>query len=203
MRDGHVVTLVDMGGVFFSYSFDAAIRRWAELARCPAEDLRGRFGIDEPFDHFERGEVSTAEFLRHLRDVLRVDLGPDQLLDGWNSIYGEVNQPLVDRLRRAGDTRLVGVSNTNEAHARVWTTRYAEHLEVFDAVYCSHELGCTKPTRTFFEMVAARCGVPLTALRVLDDQPAVVTEARAMGLTARLYRSVADLDDLLLTGDGR
>jgi FMN phosphatase YigB (HAD superfamily) len=186
--------LVDLGGVFFDYDFGRAIEHWAAAADTDPRLLKQRFTIDAPFDAFERGEISPADYLTHLRTVLQVNLTDDQFAAGWSSIYGSVNHVLVALLRRLDPQVLVpvGVSNTNVLHAARWRQLYRDELTVFGQVYCSHDLRITKPEPAFFDRIAAAHRLPRSALVVLDDQPAVITAATALGMPAHLYRTPAD-----------
>ncbi|WP_217230784.1 hypothetical protein [Streptomyces anulatus] len=188
------VLLLDMGGVFFTYSFLSALDAWAQASGQEAEELRERWEIDAPFDAFERGEIAPAAYLDHLRHLLALDLSDHQLAAGWNAIYGHAN---TDLLKLLGTTevrdrfhRIVGVSNTNTLHADFWRQLYAEHLPVLDTVHCSHEMGVTKPTPEFFDRVATFHGVPREHLVLIDDIPEVVHSARALGMAAHRYQGV-------------
>lgn len=191
------VLMIDMGGVFFSYSFTKALSAWAEAAGADPEALERRWVIDEPFDAFERGEITAGAYLEHLRRLLGLQLGDDQLSAGWNAIYGHVDIDLVDLLAepevRGRFGRIVGVSNTNVLHAGFWRELYRDQLPVFETVYCSHEIGATKPTAGFLDHVAADCGVHRTDLVLVDDIPIVIDAARDLGVAAHPYRDAGEL----------
>ncbi|MYR56852.1 hypothetical protein GTY54_11630 [Streptomyces sp. SID625] len=195
---GQLVLCVDMGGVFFTYSFLSALAAWADAAHVDAGRLRERWQIDEPFDAFERGEITPADYLGHLRQRLGLHrLSDEEITAGWNAIYGTVDTGLVQLLGRA-DVRarfhhIVGVSNTNTLHAGFWRELYREELPVLDTVHCSHEIGATKPNSAFFDHVAAEHGVARTQLVLVDDIAEVTTAAAGLGLRAHHYRGAADL----------
>ncbi|MGW7292846.1 hypothetical protein ACWGIB_10725 [Streptomyces xiamenensis] len=197
-ESGPPVLCVDMGGVFFAYSFRSALAAWAKAADADARALSDRWRIDGPFDAFERGEITPAAYLDHLRRLLGLDgLSDEQIAVGWNAIYGAADTDLVQLLGRsdvrARFHRIVGVSNTNTLHADFWRQLYREQLPVLDAVHCSHEIGATKPHPAFFDHIAADHGVPRTSLVLVDDIAEVVEAARELGLRAHHYRDAADL----------
>lgn len=191
--------LVDLGGVFFDYDFGQAITAWAEAAGLDPRQLQERFRIDGPFEAFERGEITPPAYLAHLRALLDVDLTDTTLAAGWNSIWGPVNHELVRLLRRLDRSVLlpVGASNTNLLHASRWRQLYRDDLTVLAELYCSHELGVTKPDPDFIDHIAGVHGVPRSALVLLDDQPAIVAAATAMGIRAHRYRTTVDAADYL------
>ncbi|MFJ6140769.1 hypothetical protein [Kitasatospora sp. NPDC092286] len=193
----HRILLVDMGGVFFSYSFKDAINAWAAAAGQDPEQLRQRWMIDAPFDAFERGEIKPAAYLEHLRHLLAVDLSDEQLVRGWNSIYGSVDQDLLallaDPAVRSRFGAVVGVSNTNVLHAVFWRWLFREYLPVLDTVHCSHEIGATKPSAEFFDHVATAHRAGREDLVLVDDIASVTTDAAALGLRTHTYQGAAAL----------
>ncbi|MEU5240950.1 hypothetical protein ACH4UR_24800 [Streptomyces lydicus] len=198
------VLCLDMGGVFFRYSFLSALAAWADASGTDADRLRKRWQIDGPFDAFERGEIAPADYLSHLRHLLGLHrLSDEQISAGWNSIYGTVNTDLVQLLGRAEVRtrfhRVVGVSNTNTLHADFWRELYREQLPVLDGVHCSHEIGATKPNPAFFDHVAAEHGVARSRLVLVDDIAEVTTAATGLGLRAHHYQGAVDLAAFLNT----
>lgn len=199
------VLLVDMGGVFFSYSFLKALDAWADAAGQDPKQLRERWLIDAPFDAFERGEIEPAVYLEHLRRLLAVDLSDEQLEAGWNSIYGTTD-PLLLALLAAPAVRgrfdaVVGVSNTNVLHAAFWRRLFREELPVLDTVHCSHEIGATKPGAAFFDHVAAAHHTTREHLVLVDDIALVTDAATELGIRAHTYQDPAALASYLITLD--
>ncbi|MFI0742330.1 HAD family hydrolase [Streptomyces sp. NPDC021100] len=187
------VVAVDLGGVTFDYDFHRAINHWARSASADPATLVQRFRIDAPFDLFERGRITPDGYFAHLRALLGVELSDEKLAEGWNSIYGTAHHDLIAVLRGLNRERLlpVAMSNTNTVHAGRWRELYRDQLEVFAAVHCSYEMGTAKPEAAFFAAIARAHQVPLDRLVVLDDQPAVITAARALGLPSHHYRTAA------------
>jgi putative hydrolase of the HAD superfamily len=196
------VLLIDMGGVFFSYSFWQALAYWAGATGQDLRALRARWRIDPPFDAFERGEITPVGYLEHLRRRLGLDLDDDRMTAGWNAIYGEADAELVTLLASEqvrARFQLAGVSNTNVLHAACWRQLFGEQLKILDAVWCSHEIGATKPTPGFFERVAAGHGTSPDRLVLVDDIPEVTDAARALGLRAHRYQGASGLAAYLAT----
>lgn len=193
--------LIDMGGVFFDYAFDRALAHWAAAAGTDAARLSGAWRIDAPFDAFERGEITGADYLAHLRRRLKLELNDQQMTDGWNAIYGPVNRDLVNLLAtpalRGRFCAVLGVSNTNALHATAWRQLYRKDLPVLDDTVCSHEIGTTKPRPEFFERIAADHQVPLTDMVLVDDIPTVTKDAAALGLRTHTYTGTENLTRFL------
>ncbi|MER6913838.1 hypothetical protein ABT354_19385 [Streptomyces sp. NPDC000594] len=197
------VLMIDMGGVFFSYSFIRALEHWARLAGDDPQRLLTAWEIDGPFDAFERGEITPPAYLDHLRHRLGLTLTDRDMTDGWNAIYQGVDTRLTALLSSSlvRDTfrAVVGVSNTNALHAPFWRDLYREDLTVLDAVICSHEIGTTKPRVAFFDHVAHLHHIPRSSLVLADDIASVTTDAGRLGIASHHYTGADQLAAFLTT----
>jgi glucose-1-phosphatase len=171
--DSRRIVLCDLGGVVVEVSFDLAITSWATASECDRAELRGRFRIDDEFEAFEAGRLTTEDYFDHLRACLEVDLSDTVLVSGWNAIYLGLKADVLDIVKelRDGDVRVVGVTNTNPVHLAHWFPWYNEEFPVFDALYISTELQCRKPEPQFFEIVLQAEGV------VADDRVVFVDDS--------------------------
>ena len=125
-----------------------------------------------------------------LRQVLRAWPGAavevEDLLFMWEqAVVDEEALLLVDEVRASGVTCALA-TNQHDAR-RAWmrdTLRLDAH---FDAVYYSCELGAVKPEPAFFGHVLADLGLGAAQAGFVDDSPANVEGARAVGLRAVLH----------------
>ena len=53
------VLLCDLGGVLVEFSFDLAIEYWASASGGDRDALRQSFCVDQEFEAFEAGRIST------------------------------------------------------------------------------------------------------------------------------------------------
>lgn len=72
-----------------------------------------------------------------------------------------------------------------------------EHLELFDPVLISAELGMNKPDRRIYEHAIAVAGCPAEQVVFIDDSPENVEGASACGITALVYPGVDALRETL------
>jgi len=149
------VLLCDLGGVLVEFSFDLAIENWACASGRDSSALRRAFRVDDQFEAFEAGRITTEGYFDHLRASLDLDLPDADMASGWNAIYLGVNQDVLDLLQelRAAGVRVVGVTNTNPVHLAHWFPWYQSDFPVFDELYISTQLQCRKPERRFFDVV--------------------------------------------------
>jgi len=186
--------LFDLGGVIMGIDLDRCFASWGADAGVPLAILRERHRYDEMHERHERGEASDAEFFASRARMLGIELAEERWLAGWNEIFTEEITAvvrLVDRVRHR--VPVYAFSNTNAAHMRVWSQRFAPALEHFREVFVSHELGARKPERAAFEAVARRIGVEPGRILFFDDSQANVEGARIAGLQAVWVRSPQDV----------
>jgi putative hydrolase of the HAD superfamily len=136
---------------------------------------------------YEAGEVNRAEFLASLRETLGGGLSDAVLSAAWQEIF-EPNEPmweLVEKLH--GRYPLYLLSNTNCLHHDYLLREYPVFGNFTDGVF-SYRAGMMKPERGIFELAIRQFGVNPAAAVYLDDLPANVEAARAVGLRAFVYR---------------
>ena len=190
--------LFDLGGVVMSLDWERAFARWAADSGVCAERLRARYRFDAPYERHERGEIDESEYYASLRASLGIELADDAWAAGWGAIFGDEITPTVRLVEAVKDrVPVYAFSNSNVAHQRVWSRKFAHALGNFREVFVSSSLGVRKPERAAFEKVAKEIGVPLAEVLFFDDTLENVEGARAAGLQAVHVRSPQDIRDAL------
>jgi putative hydrolase of the HAD superfamily len=154
---------------------------------------------------FQQCLVGRADLKRELAPYLAAWGWPgsvDEFLAAWFAHEHVINEPLVARIRQLRADGVACYIATNQERYR---TDYIREQMGFgkacDGVFSSAELGCAKHDTAFFARLLSRLRVR-TVLRDLrqcdalfwDDSAANVAVARAAGLRAEQYTSVADFD---------
>ncbi len=111
---------------------------------------------------------------------LRADFFSEDILDGELLAY-------VDRLRAAG-LHLGLLSNASDVARRIFEEKY-DLLRHFDSVTISAEEGIMKPDPRIFQLALARAGAQPHEAVFVDDFPANVEGARAVGMHAVHFRT--------------
>lgn len=189
--------ICDLGGVVVRIDPDRVRNSWAALSDVPDAHALAPYP-DATYEGFERGDISEADYLAHVRRTLQYRGTDEQLLAGFNDLYLDVDHAVITELwnlRRQG-VLVIALTNTNPAHHRVWSRRFADELKVFDRVHCSHELGARKPERAAFEQVLAAHAMEGPQAVFIDDVPSYVEAAAALGMHGIAYRTAS-----ALTGD--
>lgn len=190
--------LFDLGGVVLDVDFDGALRHWARHSRLPLARLRELFHFDDPYQRHETGRLEAGGYFAHLRELLALECGEDEVRAGFNAIFpGEIEATaqLLDAVRER--VPCYAISNTNAVHIAAIEESFPRLLPRFSRVFTSHEIGHRKPHPQCFAHVLSEIGVPAPEVLLFDDLEPNVEGARALGLQAVLVRSPADVRDAL------
>jgi putative hydrolase of the HAD superfamily len=183
----------DFGNVIGLFDYDLTLERLRCHTDLSPDEIRAAVDATDLEDAYESGRVSTAEFLRRVRELCRLRCSEEIVSAAWCEIFrpNEEVCALVPRLRP--HYRLLLGSNTNELHAGHFRCQFAETLAHFDALVLSHEVGARKPRPEFFHHCQRLAGCGPEGCLFIDDLPANVEGARACGWHGIVYRDVADL----------
>lgn len=185
--------LFDLGKVLIDFDLERALESFAPRSRYKREDLKRILLEDDGKYRFERGEMATGDFHRHLCDVGRLDMQIEEFCRAWSAIFLPgliVSEDLLARLKRRYP--LILVSNTNEAHVDFIQERY-NVLNYFDHKVFSHVVRAMKPDPKIFQAAIAAAGFPPESLFFTDDIAENVEGARRLGIQARQFVSEARL----------
>lgn len=184
-------TLVfDMGGVVFALDFPQAVRRFQEIGVADAPKYLNPYHQAGLFGELERGQISTEEFRERLSDLCGKPLTLEQCRYAWKGFIGSVpTAPLktILTLRSAGYRTLL-LSNTN-AFITEWgrSTEFDGQghsmYHYLDELYFSCECGIMKPDPAIFRFMLEQERLSASECVFIDDSPANVAAARALGFT--------------------
>lgn len=179
------MVVFDLGNVVFRTDDMATFREWSAITGIPDVNLVDHLREHARWREFEKGEMTTLEFFRHINQLLDFDLTMEQFTRGWNSIYREVYSEVERSLESmVPGVMKVALSNTNSLHSEAWKPMYAATMTLFDSVYLSHEMGMRKPDPRCFEVVLKNCQASASRALFFDDRAEHIESARALGMTA-------------------
>jgi len=190
--------IFDLGGVVIEINFDRALAYWADDAGKNFEDLKSKFSFDHFYECHERGEIDAAAYFNALRNSLSINLSDEQFEAGWNSIYvGRI--PGIHGLLKQVSRKLpiYAFTNSNRAHQNVWSKKYSNVLDLFQAVFVSSEIGLRKPETAAFFSVADAIGIAPERIAFFDDSIENVRGAANAGMNAVHVRSITDVKERL------
>ena len=190
--------LFDLGGVVMALDWERAFARWAADSGETAAVLRSRYRFDAPYERHERGEIDEHEYYASLRASLGIDLSDEAWAAGWGEIFTDEITPTVRLIEVVKDrVPVYAFSNSNDAHHRVWSCKFARALTNFRKVFISSTLGARKPERAAFDAIARDIGAQPGEILFFDDTLENVDGARAAGLQAVHVKGPQDVRDAL------
>ncbi|BFV59817.1 haloacid dehalogenase [Kitasatospora sp. CMC57] len=142
------------------------------------------------------GEITDEQWRSAVAaDLAEVCGSPERaraVVTAWSEVVPRVDREVVALLARA--RRVVTVALLSNATTRLERDLARQGLDVVaDAVVNTARIGVAKPDPRAYLLAAERIGVPAHRCLLVDDTPANVTAARALGMTALHYRSAQDL----------
>jgi glucose-1-phosphatase len=183
----------DFGNVIGFFDYGLTTERLIPHSRLSADGIRRFIYGGELEDAYESGRISSAEFLRRVRDGCGLTCPDEVLIPAFADMFwpNEVVCALVPRLRPR--YRLLLGSNTNELHSRHFLRQFADTMRHFDGLVLSHEVGARKPRPEFFRHAQRLTGCAAEECLFIDDLPANVAGARALGWQGIVYSRGTDL----------
>jgi putative hydrolase of the HAD superfamily len=153
--------------------------------------LRERDG-EVPLYPLERGEISEADFIAKLRDVLEPLVGHRPELHRFSETFiGALhpNEEMIELMRELRQSGLRMAMLTN--NVREWEPLWRPKLpvdEIFETVVDSAFVGCRKPEPRIYELTLERLDLPAEQCLFIDDLEVNCEGARAAGLNAVHFR---------------
>ncbi len=187
----------DYGNVVGYFDHRRTAEKLAPFSSRTADQIRGYLYPQELEDDFENGSLSTHDFLRVVRDQLRLQCPAAAIKAAIADIFwlNEEVCALIPQL--APNYRLILGSNTNAIHSEHFRKLSADVLKHFHGQVLSHEVEVRKPARAFFEHCVRLAEQPANACLFIDDLPANIAGAQEAGLQTLLYRGQSTLESEL------
>ncbi|MCQ2960060.1 MAG: HAD family phosphatase [Bacteroidales bacterium] len=191
MKEGIKNIIFDFGGVVFNIDESRTVNAFAQMFQCGVPDLFRKFmGANGLFERFERGELSTDDFLSTIQSVVPSAITREQIISAWNSVligYPEEHVQLLLKLKKKYRTFLL--SNTNELHTREFI-KFAENQklpihsnhDLFEKVWYSNEIGMRKPDPRIYEYALKDAGIKAEETMFVDDLQQNVDAASSVGI---------------------
>jgi putative hydrolase of the HAD superfamily len=158
-----------------------------------------------PRQDYDRGDLDGPAYWTAVGDLLGEPFGPERIeelvsldLESWSRL-NEDTVALVAELSGAG-VPLGLLSNIPPELAARFEERHARVLDLFPALGLSCRIGHAKPETGAYKWSLERMGVPAGDVLFVDDNPANVDAARALGIQGHVFTSVPELRRVLGRG---
>lgn len=190
--------LFDMGGVVLDVDFKRVFKAWSRLSALTEQQIETTFRMDKPYESHERGTLTSSAYFDHVRTTLTITGTNEELLAGWNSIFGsEITESFdaIDRIRQR--IPVYGFTNTNAAHQQYWELHYPRARSTFEKIYVSSEIGLRKPDAEAFKYVLKDISVEAGELLFFDDSITNIEGAQGLGIQTVLVENAESVKSAL------
>ena len=186
------VLLSDLGQVLLPFDTQRVIDALVPHSSLPGSEIGAILRRLHDKTGFGVGNISGAEF--HQRAVAQADLnlGFEEFVVAWSDMFW-VDEEVTSLIKAAPVDRRWLLSNTNDLHWRFIQQTYPEVLAPFERHVVSHELRIEKPDPRIFQWILEQTGAPAEEHLFIDDGPANVEAACAMGMDGLLHTDAASL----------
>ena len=187
--------IFDLGGVLVHYDHAATLAAVGKLTNTPDQPLTAPPDLIEKF---VTGVVNGRSFHNYL--VNHVGLTPDYdtFAAAFTSTQRRINQGIayaVD-LQQRPDITVGIISDINNIHVQ-WVRANLPELALFNAVIMSNEVGLLKPNPAIFQLCLQQLGMTPQQAIFIDDLPANIHAARAIGMAGIVHSDWEETRDVL------
>ena len=192
------VILFDLGNVLIKIDFSKVISEWVRFSGKDDFQISSDSILGSENEKYERGEISTQQFVSSLKRELKLNISDEKFLQGWNNIFvGETPgiRNVIDRV--FSKYPLFVFSNTYISHYNVWRSQYSDLLKYFDKIFTSYELGMRKPEKESILEVSSDIGVSPENILFFDDTMENVVAAQELGMSSVQVNSINDISNHL------
>lgn len=154
--------------------------------------------FDGPFQKCLLGSEDLKDVLPPFLRAWRWPGTYESFIEFWFREESHINLPMLQvarRFRKAGITCVL--ASTQEHHRARNLEGLLQLGHIFQHAYFSCDLALRKPDPRFFKCVASQLALEPDSIFLIDDQCANIEGARLAGWRAALYRSEADIEDVL------
>lgn len=187
--------IFDIGGVLVRTVDPSARTVWEQRLGLPPGGAEAKV-LNSPTGHSaQRGEISDADLWRWVQQELQLGEDLERFrTDFWRG--DAVDASLIDFIRRLRPRyRTAVISNATDS-LRATLTRYGL-LELFDVIVGSAYEGVMKPDPAIYARALNRLGLRAEQTVFIDDAPANVAGAIAVGMDAIQFTPSIDLESAL------
>ncbi len=187
--------IFDFGGVILNIDMPRCLSAFQELGLKDSGLMYLSNTQLDLFPNLEKGKITDKEFYSEVRRHLNVNVSDSDIQLAWNKMILDIPAErirIIDSLNKGTDFRTFLLSNTNAIHYEYYTNNlykeygFKDFAELFEKDYFSHKLKMMKPGREIFEFVLYDAGLNASETLFIDDSPANIKGAEALGIRSFL-----------------
>ena len=195
--------IFDLGGVLVSLNRQRCLNNFSsQLGFDNFGDYLNAYAQKGFFAKFESGEINAEQFRNEVKERCTKDGVTDQMIDtALNSFLTHVDPYKVKLLLDLKQKyNLLLLSNVNPIAwgrcCELFLEAYGVDIEdVFEKLYLSYEMCCSKPGKEIFEKLISDSGIVPEETLFIDDSAANIEAGKVFGLQGLLYDVDCNLED--------
>ena len=190
--------IFDLGGVYFTDGSARAIEQISATHGLSEESVRDVL-MGDLGTRYRTGEIAAGEFWDGALGAWKLKVPADRLAALWLQTYEPIagTVSLIDRLRGAG-YELLYLSDNTQDRVEYLEATYGFRHRFADGVF-SHDAGTRKPDPRIYEIVLDKASHPSSDCVYIDDKPAMLVPAEAMGMTVIAFENPDQVEAELLS----
>ncbi len=188
--------LFDLGGVIIDIDSKRTIDGFVKLGFKGIGDHITQSHHEGLFKQLERGEIDEDTFINKVKALIDTPVETNEITSAWNQMVGSIpaeRAEIIEKLKAEFPVYLL--SNTNGIHLRHCDemTEGQTIKELFNEVFYSYQLGCSKPEASAFQKVIDQTGLKPETTLFLDDSQVNLDAAKALGFQTKLITEEEDM----------
>lgn len=187
--------LFDLGNVLVDFDFKPAVERISGFCGKGSDEILKFFFNSQITNAFEKGELSSEEFYRQVKDKLHLKLGYESFVPVWNEVFffSAKNRTVYHIANCLKSKYRIGLlSNTNILHYGYIKNNFPV-FNVFEKIFLSFEIGSLKPEAGIYQKVIKDLGVLPEDIFYTDDRQDLVNSAAALGIKSFVFTTPGQL----------
>lgn len=185
--------IFDIGRVLIRIDVARAMSGLASDTALSPEELWHSIENDPRWRDWQEGRISPHDWHLHVSKRFGGQLAFSKFIEVWNQVLHP--EPLQDfslLQKLAGKYKVALLSNTDPVHVAYMESHY-DFFSLFSVRIYSSAVGATKPNPIIYREALRGCRVQAQEAVYIDDVPAYVEAARALGMRGIRYESPEQL----------
>ncbi|MBE7171473.1 MAG: HAD family phosphatase [Williamsia sp.] len=195
--------LFDLGGVLLNLDYHLTGEAFINLGIANFNELYTQFHATKLFEEFEKGEIGERQFIDELKKHAPAEVTDEDIEQAWNAMlldYPPGRIEFLQAVRSRYKTYLL--SNTNAIHYKAVQQIYTDQFgggsldSLFEKSFYSYKTGMRKPDADIFELVLSETGLSPATTLFIDDTPANIYTAEALGIRSLFLSKPHTVEEL-------
>lgn len=181
--------IFDLGGVILNINYKLTSLAFEEIGVKKFDAIYSKQQQQQKFNSFEKGEITSKEFIEYLKKQAKVVITDKQIIDSWNAMLLDLPKYRFDFINKINKKyNIYLLSNTNSIHIAGFkkiidkNIGYNNFVNSFKKVYLSSEIGLRKPDKECFNFVLKENNLLANETLFIDDSIQHINGAKQVGL---------------------